>query len=222
MKNKEDFAVIGCGRFGTQVALTLSQMGKNVIAVDEDEETINALTQEVTYAVVADVTQENVLAEIGVGNCQAAVIAIGEHFEAALMATLACRDLGIPRIIGKVKNESMGRVLMKVGASQIVIPERDQGIKLAHALASHQMSELIGLSNNHAILELECPKAWLGKSLKDLEIRSQYGVSIIGVGRQDQAILYPQWDDVFQPEDRIMALGRNEDLARLEKHISQL
>ena len=222
MRNKEDIAVIGCGLFGTQLALTLSQLGQHVIAIDENEEIINSLTNQVTYAVVADVTQENVLAEIGVGNCRAAVIAIGEHFEAALMATLACRDLGIPRIIAKVKSESMGRILRKVGAHQIIIPERDQGVKLAHALASGNMSELIGLSPTHAILEVECPEAWYGKSLRDLDIRSKYSVSVIGVGRQDQAIIYPKLDEIFQAHDRIIALGHNEDLVRLEKDINRL
>ena len=162
MKKVKDVAVIGCGRFGYHLAVTLSQMGRNVMVVDDDEEIVNALAHQVTYAVRADVTQENVLAEIGIGNCDAAVIAIGEHFEAAMMATLACKEMGIPRIIAKARNESMGRVLLKIGATQVMIPERDQGIKLAHALASHNMTELIGLSTTHAILEIGCPGSWSG------------------------------------------------------------
>lgn len=222
MKKSEDIAVIGCGRFGRHVAISLSQLGKSVFAVDQDEDIINSLADQVTYAVVADVTQEKVLAEIGIGNCEAAVIGIGEHFEAAMMATLACRDLGISRIIAKASNESMARVLMKIGASQVLIPERDQAIKLAHALASRNMSDLIGLSTSHAILEFECPKAWVGKALKDLGIRTRFGVSIIGIGREDQALVYPKLDDLFRAGDRVIALGRNEDLIRLENQLDQL
>lgn len=219
MKKVKDVAVIGCGRFGYHLAITLSQMGRNVIVIDDDEEVINSLANEVTYAVCADVTQENVLAEIGVGNCDAAVIAIGEHFEAAMMATLACKELGVPRIIAKARNESMGRVLRKIGATQIVIPERDQGIKLAHSLDSHNMADLIGLSTTHAILEVGCPSSWWDKTLKDLQVRSKYGVTIIGIKREGEPLIIPSPDDVFIEGDHIFMLGSNEDLAKIEKII---
>ncbi|HZK29199.1 MAG TPA: TrkA family potassium uptake protein [Clostridia bacterium] len=216
MKKIRDVAVIGCGRFGYHLAITLSQMGRNVIVVDDDEEIINSLANQVSYAICADVTQENVLAEIGIGNCDVAIIAIGEEFEAAMMATLACKDLGVPRIIAKARNESMGRVLRKIGATQVVIPERDQGIKLAHSLASHNMADLIGLSTTHAILEVICPPPWCGKSLKQLQIRSHYGVTVIGIERVGEPLLVPNPDYVFREGDRVYALGSNEDLAKIE------
>jgi len=129
----------------------LTQVGVDVIAIDEQEEIINKLSNDVTYAVCADVTQENVLAEIGIGNCEAAVVGIGDRSEATIMATLACKELGIPIIIAKAKNESVAKVLRKIGATQVVIPERDQATKLALSLVSNNMSEIIELSSSHSV-----------------------------------------------------------------------
>lgn len=136
-----------------------------------------------------------------------------------MMATLACKELGVPRIIAKARNESMGRVLRKIGATQIVIPERDQGIKLAHSLDSHNMADLIGLSTTHAILEVGCPSSWWDKTLKDLQVRSKYGVTIIGIKREGEPLIIPGPDDVFIEGDHIFMLGSNEDLAKIEKII---
>ncbi len=219
MRKIKDVAVIGCGRFGFQVAITLAQMGVDVIAVDEHEEIINKLSNEVTYAICADVTQESVLAEIGIGNCDAAVIGIGEQSEASIMATLACKELGIPIIVVKAKNESVARVLRKIGATQVVIPERDEGTKLAHSLVSNNMSEIIELSTSHSIMDVMCPPSWVGKSLKDLEIRPKFGVTIIGIIRDGKSMISPHADDIFEEGDHVFALGDNKALAKLNKEL---
>lgn len=219
MKKIKDVAVIGCGRFGYQVAITLTHMGVDVIAIDQQEEIINKLSNDVTYAVCADVTQENVLAEIGIGNCDAAVIGIGDRSEAAIMATLACKELGIPLIIAKAKNESVAKVLRKIGATQVVIPERDQGTKLALSLVSNNMSEIIELSTSHSILDAKCPRSWVGKSLKALEIRPKYGVTIIGIVRDGQHMISPHADEIFKEGDHVFALGENKALTRLSKEL---
>ncbi len=219
MKKIKDVAVIGCGRFGYQVAMTLTQVGVDVIAIDEQEEIINKLSNDVTYAVCADVTQENVLAEIGIGNCDAAVIGIGDRSEAAIMATLACKELGIPMIIAKAKNESVAKVLRKIGATQVVIPERDQATKLALSLVSNKMSEIIELSSSHSVMDVTCPASWVGKSLKELEIRPKYGVTIIGIIRKGQPMISPHADDVLEERDHLFALGDNKALTRLSKEM---
>ncbi|NMB28851.1 MAG: TrkA family potassium uptake protein [Clostridiaceae bacterium] len=221
MKKIKDVAVIGCGRFGYQVAMTLTQVGVDVIAIDEQEEIINKLSNDVTYAVCADVTQENVLAEIGIGNCDAAVIGIGDRSEAAIMATLACKELGIPMIIAKAKNESVAKVLRKIGATQVVIPERDQATKLALSLVSNKMSEIIELSSSHSVMDVTCPASWVGKSLKELEIRPKYGVTIIGIIRKGQPMISPHADDVLEERDHLFALGDNKALTRLSKEMRE-
>ena len=219
MKKIKDVAVIGCGRFGYQVAMTLTQVGVDVIAIDEQEEIINKLSNDVTYAVCADVTQENVLAEIGIGNCDAAVVGIGDRSEATIMATLACKELGIPMIIAKAKNESVAKVLRKIGATQVVIPERDQATKLALSLVSNKMSEIIELSSSHSVMDVTCPASWVGKSLKELEIRPKYGVTIIGIIRKGQPMISPHADDVLEERDHLFALGDNKALTRLSKEM---
>ncbi|HNZ63006.1 MAG TPA: TrkA family potassium uptake protein [Bacillota bacterium] len=220
MRKIKDVAVIGCGRFGFQVAITLAEMGVDVIAIDEHEEIINKLSNDVTYAVCADVTQESVLAELGIGNCDAAVIGIGEQSEASIMATLACKELGIPIIIVKAKNESVAKVLRKIGATQIIIPERDEGTKLAHSLVSNNMSEIIELSTSHSIMGVTCPSDWVGKSLKELEVRPKYGVTIIGIIREGQSMISPHADNKFQEGDHLFALGDHKALAALNKMLA--
>jgi trk system potassium uptake protein TrkA len=135
------------------------------------------------------------------------------------MATLACKELGIPIIIAKAKNESVAKVLRKIGATQVVIPERDQATKLALSLVSNNMSEIIELSSSHSVMDITCPESWVGKSLKELEIRPKYGVTIIGIIRKGQPMISPNADDVFEERDHLFALGDNKALTRLSKEL---
>ena len=183
MKKIKDVAVIGCGRFGYQVAITLTQVGVDVIAIDEQEEIINKLSNDVTYAVCADVTQENVLAEIGIGNCEAAVVGIGDRSEATIMATLACKELGIPMIIAKAKtNRSLkccARSARRKLSSLNAIRRRNWRSRSCRTIC-----QSIELSSSHSVMDITCPESWVGKSLKELEIRPKYGVTIIGIIRK--------------------------------------
>lgn len=216
---KKEFVVIGCGLFGYNIAMTLADLGYDVIAVDKDQDTVNELADYVTYAVCADAAQDRVLEELGVSNVDIAIIGIGTDFEASIMATLACKNLGVPKIIAKAKSESHANILKKIGATEVVIPERDMGLKVAHSLASRNVVEFIELSDDYSMIELVVPIAWVGKSIVDLNVRAEYGVNIVGVTRGEEVNINPSPLDPFQAGDRIIVLGSNEDIAELE-HLS--
>ncbi|MDY3051868.1 MAG: TrkA family potassium uptake protein [Ndongobacter sp.] len=217
LKLPKTFAVIGCGRFGANVARTLAELGNDVLAVDASQEIVNDLSPHVTYAICADVGVEGALDSIGLSNVDCAIIGLSSDFEAAVMATALCREQKVPMIIAKARSELHGRILQRVGASKIILPERDIGIKLAHSLSSQSVYEYFELSEEHSLVESAVPKAWLGKTLGELNVRKHYGVSIIGILNEGYSNINPSPADKFREGDRILVLGSHAELMKLEE-----
>lgn len=209
---KKTFAVIGCGLFGSQLAITLASLGQDVIAVDSDQDIVDELADRVTYAVCAEVEENDILEEIGVSNADVAIIGMGTNLEASILAVMACKELGVPQIIAKAKSARLGNVLRRVGATQVTIPERDMGLKLAHQLARRDLMEIIELSDEHTIAELPIPKKWIGKTLGSLNVRTVFGLNIVAIRHTDGININPMPDDGFKEGDVIIALGSNDDL----------
>lgn len=216
MKKKNSFAVIGCGRFGGNLAKTLAQLGSEVLVVDKDENTVNELAEYVTYAVQADVGHEGALDEIGLHNVDTAVIATSSNFEASVMATAICKEKGITSIIAKAKSEKHARILEQVGADRTILPEKDMGIRLGHSLSSSAIFDYIELDTDYSIVELIVPKEWVGKSLQELDIRQKYQVNVIGILNKDYSNINPSPSDVFIESDRLLILGSAEKLLEIE------
>ncbi len=213
---KKQFAVIGLGRFGTSVALTLQQLGHDVLAIDADEERVQKLSDEVTHVVQADTTDENALNALGLRNFDAVVVAIGEDVQANVATTLLLKEMGIPFIIAKARNALHGKMLEKIGADRVVYPERDMGQRVAHSLVSSNVLDFIALSSELSLVEVTAPGIFVGRTLAEADMRVRYGVNVVAIKRYEDLIVPPQPDEVIHESDVLIVIGPTEGLQRLE------
>ena len=226
----KQIAVIGLGKFGQSVAETLSQKGKEVLAIDINEDRVRAVSELVSQAVELDSTDEKALRAAGIENVDAAVVAIGRGLEASIMVTLNLKEIGVKEIVAKAVSEMHGKVLRKVGATRVVFPERDMGVRIAHSLLSVSTLEQIQLSNEHSIVEIIAPSVFVDKTLKELRLRSQYGVDVIALRRkiptvtdkgvteiEEKLIVAPGADDVVNEGDVLVIVGSNDNIHKLQK-----
>lgn len=214
---KKQFAVIGLGRFGSSIAKYLSEMGYEVLAIDEDSERVQDVANVVTHAVSADSTDEEALKALGIRNFDVVVVAIGQDIQASILTTLILKDLGVPTIIVKAQTELHGKVLNKIGADKVVYPERDMGLRVAHRLISPNIIEHIELSDDFSIVEMKLPSAMFDKSLKQLDIRAKYGCNVLAVKRADDMNISFPPDEPLREGDLLVIVGRNEHLNKLEQ-----
>jgi trk system potassium uptake protein len=210
-------AVIGLGRFGSSVARTLAGSGCEVLAVDADESRVKAIADEVTDAVRANALDEEALRALGLRNFEVVVVAIGHEVEASILATVLLKEMGIPRIVAKAQDDLHGRVLQKVGADVVVYPERDMGVRLAHTLISRNVIDEIHLTTDYSILEMAAPLGFIGRSLKDLELRQRFGLSVLAIRRKDRIIVSPNADQMVDEGDLLVALGQPDKLESLNE-----
>lgn len=213
MKNrKKQFVVLGLGRFGSSVAKHLTQMGHEVLAVDNDEELVNALAPYVMSAVQADATDETALAALGLRNFDAAVVAIGSSSRDSILVTVLCKEAGVPLVIAKAEDDLHAKVLLKVGADRVVFPERDMGMRVARSLDTPNIIELIELSNDHRIAEVLTPAKWCGRTLLDINVRRNFGLSVIGIRRGEKFLGSPGAETVLLEGDVLLMLGQSKDI----------
>lgn len=223
-------AVIGLGRFGTALARQLTASGAEVIAVDHNMALINELRDEVAVAVRLDCTDQAALQGQEIDLVDVAVVAIGENFEAALLTTVILKKMGVPRIICRAQTLFHAEIFKQIGANDVIQPEVQAGERLGHSLANPQLEDLISLSEGFTLIEIHAPKEFCGKSLKALELRKRYDINLIAIKRpiaerdaqgnsvtKHNVIGVPKATDVIQPEDVLVVVGSDEDLARLPK-----
>ena len=208
------YIVVGLGRFGAEVARQLCQLGREVLAMDVSNELVQQIASDVTHAVVADARDKDVLKALGVRNFDNAVVAIGGDLASSVLAVMNLKELGVPYIVCKAHDETHRQVLMKLGADQVVIPEKEQAARLARSLASHNVLDYIELSSDYGIVEVPAPKSWVGKSLKELNIRAKLGLNIIAVKQGEKINVSPGADYAICSDDVIVVLG---DAIALEK-----
>ncbi|WP_347351298.1 potassium channel family protein [Acetoanaerobium noterae] len=214
MKN---YVVIGCGRFGSSVAKTLYSLGHEVLAIDKNEEKIQNIAEQVTHAVEADCTDENVLKSLGIRNFDVAVISIGSDIQSSIMATLICKELGVQYVLCKAQNELQAKVLYKIGADRVVFPERDMGIRVAHNLVSQNVLEYIELDPHYSIAEIVAPSKWIGKTIGQLDLRANYGITVMAVKQGININISPEADDVLKAGDILVVIGKNEQINKVEE-----
>ncbi|CAM4413854.1 potassium channel family protein [Paenibacillus tarimensis] len=213
---KKQYAVIGMGRFGTSIAKSLSDLGFEVLAIDESEHRIQEVVNNVTHAVAADSTDEEAMKALGIRNFDVVVVAIGQDIQASILTTLIMKDLGVPYIIVKAQNELHGKVLDKIGADKVVFPERDMGLRVAHHLISPNILDFIELSDEYSIVELKAPDSMVGKNLKELDIRAEYGCNVMAIKTGVKMNISPYAEDTIREGDVLVIVGENKDLAKLE------
>ncbi|WP_097027607.1 potassium channel family protein [Clostridium peptidivorans] len=216
---KKQFVVIGLGRFGTSVAKTLYSLGNDVLAIDVDEETVQSISDSVTHSVQAEAMDENTLRSLGIRNFDVAVVTIGSDLQASVMVTLLLKELGVKHIIAKANSELHAKVLYKIGADRVVLPERDMGVRVAHNLVSSNILDYIELSPDYSIAEIANPRVWQGKTLQELNLRANYGINVVAVKKDNDINVSPMADDVLGDGDVIVAIGGADELNKLESQI---
>lgn len=215
--SSKQFVVIGLGRFGSSVAKTLYALGNDVLAIDSSETTVQEISDSVTHAVQADATDENALKSLGIRNFEVAVIGMGDDIQGSIMATLLVKELGVKYVIAKAQTELHAKVLYKIGADRVVFPERDMGIRVAHNLVSSNILDYIELSPDYSIAEVVALHSWEGKTLRELNMRSEYGINIMAIKRSRDINISPQADDMIMKDDVLVVIGGTEELSKIEK-----
>lgn len=214
--SKKQFVVIGLGRFGSAIATTLYSLGNDVLVIDKNEDLIQDIASEVTHAVQADATDENALKSLGIRNFDVAIISIGGDIQSSVMATLLLRELGVKYIIAKGNGELHAKVLYKIGADRVVLPEKDMGVRVAHNIISSSILDYIELSSDYSIMEVKAFEDWVGKDLKSLNLRKKYGINVIAIKNGEKINLNPAADDKVCKDNVIVAIGSAEALNSLE------
>jgi trk system potassium uptake protein TrkA len=220
---KKQIAVIGLGRFGFSVAKTLTKSGSEVIAIDREEEKVKAVADFVTYAVQLDAIDEKALRSVGIQNVDTAIVSIGEKIEASILVVMLLKEMGIKNIIAKAVTPLHGRVLENLGVQRVIYPERDMAIRVASSLTRPKVLEELELSQQYSIIELPTPKEFAGKSVKEIQLRSKYGVNLIAIKRKvveagapkDIWNVNPSPTDIMGEGDILVLIGTNEDLSKL-------
>lgn len=205
----KEYMIIGCGRFGKAVAITLADLGHDVLVIDKDEDTINDISTKVTHAVVGDVMVEGTLESLGIHNIDECVVAMGSNFEASLMSTVVAKENNVKTVIVKVRDKIHGNIVKKVGADRVIIPEKDSGIRLAYNISTSNILDYIELSDDFSIMEIKSPSLWVGKSLSELDIRNNFGVTVVAIKEEEinDININPKPSYVFQDTDIILVLG---------------
>lgn len=214
--NKQ-FAVIGLGRFGSSVAKTLYSMGRQVLAIDPDEERVRAMVQFSTRAVAADATDEQVLRSLGIRNFDVVIVGIGGDIQASIMITLMLKELGVRYVVAKAQSEVHGKVLFRVGADRVVFPERDMGFRVAQNIISSNILEYIELSQDVSMIEIVAPSNIVGKELRQLDLRNRFNINVIALKQGENVNITPRADDRIQKGDVLVVVGLKEDLKRFEQ-----
>ena len=213
----KSYIVIGLGRFGSEVARQLCAQGCEVLAMDVAPDLVQQVADDVTHAVVADGQDKDVLRSLGAGNFDCGIVAIGDNLAASVLVTMNLQELNVPHIVCKAHDNTHRRVLEKLGANRVVIPEYEFAGKLARSLASHNVLDYIELSPDYGILEVPAPKQWLFKTLKELNIRAKLGVNIIAVENENETNVSPAADYRIKEGDILVVLGDNKALEAVQK-----
>lgn len=181
MSAKRSYAVFGLGRYGRAVAKELVRSGAEVLAVDIDEDIVNEAADEIPYCKCADVTDAEVIRHLGIADIDVVIIAMADYLEACVLATMLCKEIGVKTVIAKCANEMNCRILSKVGADRVVIPESESGTRMAKNLLSAGFVDIVELSKDVSLIELDVKPEWEGKNLVELNLRKKYAMNIVAI-----------------------------------------
>lgn len=177
---EKQFVVLGLGIFGSTLVKTLSQFGREVVAIDKDSENVQRVSEFATKAVIGDVTDIQFLTDLGLDDIDVGIVAIGDRLEDSILATMNLKELGVPYVIVKAKNKRFKVVLERIGADHVVRPEKEMGEKIARTLLRKNIKDLIELDEENCIVEMKVPQSWIGKSLSQLDLRKLYSINVLG------------------------------------------
>jgi trk system potassium uptake protein TrkA len=220
---RKQFGVIGLGRFGSAMATTLAELGHDVIGVDGNEDSVHQLADVITHAIQLDATDARALRAAGIQDVDVAVVSIGENIESSLLVVMQLHELGIKTIVAKAVTPLHGRILEKLGVSRVIFPEREMAIRIAHSLVISNVIDYIELSRDFSIVEMPAPESFVGRTLKQLELRPRFGLTLVAIKRRtapSEAVvtnIAPSADEIILQGDVLALLGNNELLNRLDQ-----
>ena len=212
---KKSFAVLGLGRFGRCIAMELSNLGADVMVIDKDEEKINRVVDSVTCAINVDVCDVDALRNAGISNMDAVIVAMADYLEPSIMSVMTAKELGVPLVIAKARDEITGNIIDRVGADKVVFPERESGIRLSHRLMSADVLDYFDLSDTVSMLEILPKKEWIGKSLMELNLRKEYKLNVIGIRDQEKINVSLNPNDPLREDCPLLVIIGKSDLKRL-------
>ncbi|HDK26511.1 MAG TPA: TrkA family potassium uptake protein [Candidatus Atribacteria bacterium] len=217
----KQFIVLGLGRFGSAVAITLAEMGYEVLGVDNDVERVDDLKNKITEVVQADITEEKALTELGAKNFDAAIVGVASNLESSILTTIILKEMGIKYVIAKAQNNLHAKVLEKIGVDKIVFPERDMGIRIARSLITPNIKDYIELEPDYSIIEIEASSDFEDKTLSELDLRNKYGINVLAIKRDDKFNISPQAKDVIRKGDFLIVIGETEKITKLANKSNQ-
>lgn len=213
----KSFLVIGLGRFGTALAKELASLGQEVMAIDEDEDIIQHIADDVTQAVCGDAQDESVLRAVGVRNFDCCIVAVASNIESSVLITVILKELGAKYVVAKAQSALHAHVLERIGADRVILPETEMGQRLAQRLSRTNVVDYIGVSDQFAILEIRPPKAWVGRSLVQINVRAKYQINVLAIrhGGTGELDVTPAAKQALQSDDVLLVMGTNEAVDRV-------
>lgn len=215
MSKNNSYTVIGMGRFGTAVAKELANSGADVLAIDNNEERVRAIAEYVTHAVKGDVTDADTVYSLGLGNMDAVVVAMTRSMDASILATISAKENGAPYVIAKALDEMHAKILTKVGADKVIVPEKESGVRIARNLINGNFLDFFELSDHISVVEIPIQEEWIGHNLRELDFRRKHGVNVIAYDAADKELIVNISPEMPLSKGTIWITGAVEDVAKL-------
>lgn len=216
MNIHKSYAVFGLGRYGKAVAKELLDNGATVLAIDKDRRVVDDLAGEIPLCKCADVTELGVMKQLGISNIDVVIISMAENFEASVMATMLCKEEGVKRIIVKCANEVHCNILKKVGADEVVLPERDFGIRFAKNILTSGFLDIADISSDFSILEIDIKEDWIGKTLRQLELRNKYNINVIALKKGQDVDIVLDPDGIIEKNTKMIVIADKKSIKRIK------
>ena len=216
MKAKKTYAVFGLGRYGIAVAKELVENGMEVIAVDNEQRIVNDVAAYLPVCKCADVTDAEVISRLGIGNIDTVVVCMAGNLEASVMAVTLCKEAGVETVIAKCANEMHQKILLRVGADQVVFPEKESGIRLAKNLLSSGFIDMISLSSDVSVVEIGVRDEWCGKNLIELNLRKKYGFNIVAIKKGENVNVSINPEEPLEAESSLIVIANTAQLGKLK------
>ncbi len=212
----KQMAVLGLGRFGTSVARSLARLNVEVMGVDKDPEKVAEIAPDITHAVQADVLDMDALDSLGLRNFDVVILSI-KDVETSCLTTITLKDHGARFVVAQAAGDAHAKILERIGADKVVMPEKDIGTRLARSLASNNIIDYMELSARHSLMEIAAIDEWIGHTLKENNIRAKYGVNVVAIRTGKTIRVSPQGDDIIHDGDILVVIGENADLEKLTR-----
>ena len=214
MKAKKTYAVFGLGRYGTAVARELVDNGMEVIAIDTEQKIVNDAAAYLPICKCADVTDAEVISRLGIGNIDTVIVCMASNLEASVMAVTLCKEAGVKTVIAKCADEMHQKILLRVGADQVVIPESESGVRLAKNLLSSRFIDMISLSKDVSMVEIDVNDEWIGKNLIELNLRKKYGFNVVAIKKGENVNVNINPEQVLDSETTLIVIANTAKLGK--------